>query len=177
MEYVYNEIIDLLDIKAFYTQFVHKSKPTGKNGQYIGLCPFHQEKNPSFTFNVNDPQAPFNCFTEKNVNGNIIEFVKRIYGISDYFEALKKLASFTNYIPKTKNNSSTNNHISLKKFTLRLHNHLLATPKIIEWFYQHYGITLKTIKELPRKWKTVLSVPPLFLFWKVSRVKRNSKDL
>ena len=58
----------------------------GKN--LIGLCPFHNEKTPSFT--VYPDTQSFYCFG-CGAGGEIISFVRRIENI-DYIEAVKSLA-------------------------------------------------------------------------------------
>lgn len=61
-------------------------KRRGKN--LIGLCPFHNEKTPSFT--VYPDTQSFYCFG-CGAGGEIISFVRRIENI-DYIEAVKSLA-------------------------------------------------------------------------------------
>jgi DNA primase len=54
----------------------------------IGLCPFHNEKTPSFTiYPENDSFYCFGC----GVGGDVITFTKNIENL-DYIEAVKKLA-------------------------------------------------------------------------------------
>jgi DNA primase len=53
-----------------------------------GLCPFHQEKTPSFY--VNDTQKSFHCFGCSK-HGDIIDFICQTEGI-DFIDALQKLA-------------------------------------------------------------------------------------
>ena len=58
----------------------------GRN--YFGLCPFHEEKTPSFS--VNPALGIFHCFG-CGKGGNAVTFVME-YDKIDYIEALKKLA-------------------------------------------------------------------------------------
>lgn len=62
-------------------------KPKG-NGEYLGLCPFHSEKTPSFT--VSDSKKFYHCFG-CNTHGDAISFVQNILQVG-YREALEKLA-------------------------------------------------------------------------------------
>jgi len=57
-----------------------------QSGKYVGLCPFHEEKHPSF-FIFHD--GHFKCFG-CGAYGDAIDFVQRRYGIS-FQEALKTL--------------------------------------------------------------------------------------
>ena len=61
-------------------------KKTGSN--YKGLCPFHNEKTPSFV--VSETKQIFTCFG-CGASGDVFEFVKRYYNL-DFREALEKLA-------------------------------------------------------------------------------------
>ncbi|BFD46298.1 MAG: DNA primase [Rickettsia endosymbiont of Sergentomyia squamirostris] len=62
---------------------------TKKSGNYLGLCPFHVEKSPSFT--VNDAKKFYYCFG-CTVHGDVIKFVANFSGLS-YKEAAIKLAN------------------------------------------------------------------------------------
>ncbi|MDR0424817.1 MAG: DNA primase [Clostridiales Family XIII bacterium] len=63
-----------------------KLRKAGAN--YKGLCPFHNEKTPSFV--VSEEKQIFTCFG-CGVSGNVIEFVKRINNFT-FMEAVSKLA-------------------------------------------------------------------------------------
>lgn len=65
-------------------------KPSGK-GKWKGLCPFHQEKTPSF--HVDEDKGFSYCFGCKN-GGDIFGFLQKIEGIG-FTEALERLASET----------------------------------------------------------------------------------
>ncbi|NWF51375.1 MAG: DNA primase [Ignavibacteriaceae bacterium] len=61
-------------------------KRRGKN--YIGLCPFHTEKTPSFT--VSDEKQIYHCFGCHN-GGNVFKFFMEYHKIS-FIEAVQELA-------------------------------------------------------------------------------------
>ena len=65
-------------------------KPAG-TGSFKGLCPFHQEKSPSFF--ANRPRQSWHCFG-CNEGGDVISFVMRMEGM-DFREALEFLAQKT----------------------------------------------------------------------------------
>jgi len=79
------EIKNACDIVELIGQFVQLKK-VGKN--YVGLCPFHSEKEPSFT--VNPERQIFHCFGCKK-GGDIFKFWMEYHNVS-FFEALKDLA-------------------------------------------------------------------------------------
>lgn len=61
-------------------------KRAGAN--YKGVCPFHNEKTPSFV--VSEQKQIFTCFG-CGASGDVIEFTKRYYNL-DFAEAVEKLA-------------------------------------------------------------------------------------
>ena len=63
-------------------------KKVGGTSRYIGLCPFHKEKSPSF--NVNSDKQFFKCFG-CGKGGDVFNFVMDFEGLS-FYEALKLLA-------------------------------------------------------------------------------------
>lgn len=71
------------------SEVIGKRLPLRKHGrEYQGLCPFHNEKSPSFT--VNDEKAFFHCFG-CGAHGDAIEFVRK-YDRLSYPEAIEQLA-------------------------------------------------------------------------------------
>lgn len=73
---------DIQDVVADYV----KLKRSGRN--MLGLCPFHNEKTPSFT--VNSERGFFHCFG-CGVGGDVITFIMKIENL-DYVSAVKLLA-------------------------------------------------------------------------------------
>lgn len=76
------ERISLVEVVSSY---VHLKK-AGRN--YLGLCPFHSEKTPSFT--VNEERGLFHCFGCQ-AGGTVFTFVMRIERI-EFPEAVEQLA-------------------------------------------------------------------------------------
>jgi DNA primase len=90
-----DEIISRLSPIDVVSEYINLKK-SGKN--YIGLCPFHPDKNPSFSF---DPERGlFHCFG-CGKSGNLIQFIMEIEGIT-FIDALKKLSQKAGieFIPK-----------------------------------------------------------------------------
>ena len=79
------EIKRAADIVQVIGQFVQLKK-AGKN--FMGLCPFHAEKDPSFT--VSPDRQMFHCFGCKK-GGDIFAFWMEYHGLT-FPEALKDLA-------------------------------------------------------------------------------------
>lgn len=70
---------------------------TRKAGEYIGLCPFHPEKTPSFT--VNDSKKFYHCFG-CNAHGDVIKFTSTLDGLHYKDSAIKLANNFGIEIPK-----------------------------------------------------------------------------
>ena len=87
-----NDIVDVI------TQYVPLKQVSGR---YVGNCPFHNEKTPSFS--VNRDKQFFHCFG-CGVGGDVFSFVMRIENM-DFPEAVKFLASRVNYQLPEKNMS------------------------------------------------------------------------
>jgi len=85
MENIVDEIKSRCNIVDVIGQAVSLKK-TG--GNYKGLCPFHNEKTPSFV--VSETKQMFYCFG-CNASGDVFEFVKRYYNL-DFTSTLEKLA-------------------------------------------------------------------------------------
>lgn len=64
-----NEVRESIDIVDLISQYVSLEK---KGKDYVGLCPFHQEKTPSFT--VNEEKQFFKCFG-CGKGGNVFKFL------------------------------------------------------------------------------------------------------
>lgn len=79
------EIRERASILEVVSDFVTLKK-SGKN--YLGLCPFHAERTPSFT--VNEEKGIFHCFG-CGAGGNVFNFLMRVNNLS-FPEAVKALA-------------------------------------------------------------------------------------
>jgi DNA primase len=79
------DIKNAADIVALISEVVHLKK-TGRN--FVGLCPFHSEKTPSFT--VSPEKQIFYCFG-CGTGGNVFSFLMKKDGLS-FPEAARSLA-------------------------------------------------------------------------------------
>jgi DNA primase len=79
------EVNDKLDAVAVVEDYVRLEK---KGGRFWGLCPFHNEKTPSFT--VDPDRKMYHCFG-CGQGGGIINFIMEMYKLS-FPEAIETLA-------------------------------------------------------------------------------------
>ena len=128
-----NDIVDVI------SQYVHLTR---KGRNYFGLCPFHNEKSPSFS--VSPDRQIFHCFG-CGVGGNVYTFLMKIEGIS-FLEALETLADRANIqLPKLEN-SADNYKEELKAKVYKV-NEFTA-----EFYHQNlYKPTAKIAQEYVKK--------------------------
>lgn len=124
------DILSKIDIYTYIGRLInlqHKGRD-----QYVGLCPFHNEKTPSFS--VSTEKGFFYCFGCK-ASGDVITFVM-LYENLDYDEAVQKLATEAGIENITKTIESSQHSISLevnKRFA-HLCNEMLKDQS------SHYGL-------------------------------------
>jgi len=92
-------IRDTIDIVDVVSRYVNLRK-TGSN--YVGLCPFHNEKTPSFT--VSETKNLFHCFG-CGEGGDLITFIMKKENLS-FVESIKFLADMYNIPVDISDNSS-----------------------------------------------------------------------
>ncbi len=134
------------DIESVISQYVNL-KRRGKN--LVGLCPFHNEKTPSFT--VYPENGSFYCFG-CGTGGDVITFVSQIEKL-DYIEAVKLLADRSGItIPENGYDSSMqdlkNRIFEINRETARFYYAYLYSPggKWALDYLHGRGLTDATIK-------------------------------
>lgn len=143
-------LIDLKDrneIGDVISEYINLGKRQGRIRK--GLCPFHNEKTPSFA--VYEDTQSFYCFG-CGVGGDVIGFVRNIENL-DYIEAVKKLAQraglampedgFDNSIQNKKKRIYEANKLAAKFFHKKL---LEEKNKFALEYYLSRGYTPATIK-------------------------------
>ncbi len=83
---IIEEIRSKADVVKIVSEYV-KLRKRGKN--YVGLCPFHSEKDPSFT--VSPEKQLFHCFG-CNQGGNVFAFIMKIENVG-FAEAVEELGT------------------------------------------------------------------------------------
>jgi DNA primase len=103
-----------LDIVRVISDYVPRLRRVGN--RYSCLCPFHNEKTPSFS--VSSDHQFYRCFG-CDAKGDVFNFVMRIEGIS-FWEALKKLAE-QNGIALPKQSHATDDETRLRAALREMH--------------------------------------------------------
>ncbi|AGV72481.1 DNA primase [Lactococcus cremoris] len=144
---VVNDLKSKVNIADLISQYVALSR-TGKN--YIGLCPFHGEKTPSF--NVNAEKGFYHCFGCGR-SGDAIEFLKE-YNQVGFIDAVKELANFAGVTLDISNDREEKNNPNAPLYEInnqaaRLYNILLMSTELGERardYLAERGITDDVIK-------------------------------
>ncbi|EER68172.1 DNA primase [Gemella haemolysans] len=126
-------IFDNIDIVSLVSEYV-KLEKRGQN--YLGLCPFHNEKTPSFT--VSSEKKIAHCFG-CGKGGNIFQFVSLIENIT-YNQAIVKLGTRLGLDIESNNNKEEsydlNNELDIMYYGHRLladyYNYILLNTKEAE---------------------------------------------
>jgi DNA primase len=105
--------IDIVKVVGEYVRL----KRAGATGRYVGLCPFHQEKTPSFT--VNQTRQFYKCFG-CGAGGDALSFVMTLDGLT-FPEALKFLAE-RNGIPMPQRSEYHDAESRLRGALLEMHS-------------------------------------------------------
>jgi DNA primase len=158
------EIKNRVDIVELASEYLTLKK-AGRN--FVGLCPFHQEKTPSFT--VNREKQIFYCFG-CGQGGNAITFLMKISGKS-FPEAIKDLAQKTGVVlppPRLIGKENRENESLRERITalnLRAAQHFtrnLYSPagKEARLYLQNRELTEDTIKQFrlgyaPDSWSSL----------------------
>ena len=124
---------NIVDIIGLYVQL----KKSGKN--YMGLCPFHEERSPSFS--VAEDKQIFHCFG-CGKGGTVFNFLQEIEGIS-FPESVKRVADLEHLsvdfdwsepreVADTPENQQKRSLLQLHSKAAELYHHILVNTKIGE---------------------------------------------
>lgn len=161
-EEVINEIKYRNDIENVISPYVNL-KRRGKN--LVGLCPFHNEKTPSFT--VYPENGSFYCYG-CGIGGDVFSFVRQIENL-DYIEAVKLLAERSGVVlPQDGYDDSMqklkNTVFEINRETAKFYHSYLMSPQG-KWaldYLTERGLALSTIKHFglgaaPDSWDSLIN--------------------
>lgn len=141
---------NIVEVIGQYVQL----KKSGKN--YLGLCPFHEERTPSFS--VAEDKQIFHCFG-CGKGGNVFTFLQELEGLS-FPEAVVKVADFEQIqledqwckqtLPFENSDSITGKLILAHEKAAEIYHHMLLHTKVgeqaLDYLLQR-GLTLELIEE------------------------------
>ncbi len=133
---------DIVELVSMHTDL----KPSGN--KFLGLCPFHKEKTPSFF--VNRDEQLYYCFG-CHEGGNIINFVEKINNL-DFIEAVRYLADRAG-IPLPEEDGEVSKEHQLKKdlyeinkcAAIYFHNNLNQSSAALDYIKAR-GLDSQTVK-------------------------------
>ncbi len=156
------QIKDRLSVAEIVGEYI-KLEKSGVN--YKALCPFHNEKTPSFT--VNTERNFWYCFGCQE-GGDIFSFVQKMEGL-DFREALEKLAERANvelskYTPQNKEEKNKKQTVlDILQLTTRIYQQQLIKNKkspVILKYLKKRGFTKEVIRDFkigyaPDSWRAI----------------------
>lgn len=149
------------DIEDIISSYISLKK---RGATSIGLCPFHNEKTPSFTV-YNETQS-FYCFG-CGAGGDAVTFVKKIENL-DYIDAVKLLAQRAGIqMPQEGLDDTLSKKrrkiYEINRETAKFYYNYLISPqgKIGLDYYLNRGLSMKTIKKFglgyaPDNWDSLI---------------------
>ena len=144
------------DIRSVVSEFVPLRR-SGRN--WMGLCPFHEDKDPSFS--INEERQTYYCFG-CGEGGDVIKFLMKIRGLS-FVDAVKHLAQrFGMEIPQRPLSPAKQRRRELEERLIAVntaaeefyHQQLLHSPEAsaARDYLHGRGITRETIKRFRLGW-------------------------
>ncbi len=156
------ELQDKVDIESVISSNI-SLKRRGKT--LVGLCPFHNEKTPSFT--VYPESNSFYCFG-CGAGGDVITFVRRMENL-DYIEAVKAVAQMAGVaMPEDGYDDTLSKQrmrlLSANREAARFFNSCLMDPKnreALDYFLKR-GLSVNTITKFglgyaPNDWRALIN--------------------
>lgn len=140
---------NIVDVVGQYVQL----KKSGKN--YMGLCPFHEERSPSFS--VAEDKQIYHCFG-CGKGGNVFQFLQDLEGIS-FPEAVSKVAELeqipvdivlADYAKEEEGPGANRVLLELHEKAADLYHHMLVHTKVGEEalsYLLNRGLTMALIEE------------------------------
>lgn len=165
-EDIIQDILSSINIREVIESYV----PLKKSGQnWVGLCPFHADKDPSFS--VNESKQIFYCFG-CGTGGNSISFLTKLKGLK-FIEAVQELAKLAGKTiqlkplsPKEQQRKKEHDELIHANETAALfyHDQLLNSPRAVaaRTYLKHRGLSPEIIQQFkigyaPDAWDSLLS--------------------
>ncbi|MBM4056062.1 MAG: DUF927 domain-containing protein [Planctomycetes bacterium] len=139
------ELSGLIDYRRFYQLHIPGFRVNGKS-EVSCRCPFHEDKNPSLSVNVE--QGVFNCFG-CGKKGDAVTFLQLLHGLDrkSAIEKIREEAGIKSEARSTKSKTVKKpTHLTLDQVKL-IHNQLLKNETALKVFQDKYGLSIETIEK------------------------------
>lgn len=146
-----SKVLQAIDYRSFYQRHIPKFDANGKT-EVQCLCPFHEDKNPSLSVNLE--KGVFKCFG-CGEQGGVVKFIQLRYGL-DKKEALRKIKEderiksdpelASGRKPKSETRNPKSVHHTLDQVKL-IHNQFLKNEAALKTFQGKYGLTAETVEK------------------------------
>ncbi|NLI56022.1 DNA primase [bacterium] len=135
------ELREKVDIVEYLSQYL-TIKKRGKN--YVALCPFHPDKNPSL--NISKEKGLFHCFG-CGEGGNIYNFIMKIENVS-FERAVEIVAKWANVeVPQFEYSEDKKKVFDIhEKLTEYFNKKLIENKEILSYLFER-GLDLKSIEK------------------------------
>lgn len=135
------ELREKVDIVEYLSQYL-TIKKRGKN--YVALCPFHPDKNPSL--NISKEKGLFHCFG-CGEGGNIYNFIMKIENVS-FERAVEIVAKWANVeVPQFEYREDKKKVFDIhEKLTEYFNKKLIENKEILSYLFER-GLDLKSIEK------------------------------
>ena len=136
------ELREKVDIVEYLSQYL-TIKKRGKN--YVALCPFHPDKNPSL--NISKEKGLFHCFG-CGEGGNIYNFVMKIENVS-FERAVEIVAKWANVeVPQFEYSEDKKKIFDIhEKLAEYFNKKLIENKEILSYLFER-GLDLESIENL-----------------------------
>ncbi len=129
----------------------------GKNG--IACCPFHDDKHPSMKIDKN-----YHCFA-CGVGGDAVDYVSRMYGLSQYDAALKLIEDFSLPIDVKGNAElSVQEKVRIRRERAERERIMYIQERFEKWCSQTIDILKNCISEIDSVSQFLIGKPPDVIF-------------
>jgi DNA primase len=143
------ETLDRVRRDANVVEIVGESVKLTKRGRsFVGLCPFHKEKTPSF--HVNPERGFYHCFG-CHASGDAIKFLQETEGL-DFIEAVRRLAERMGIdIVETASDAERRQHAEVRRRQHELYDVNAAAASYFERMLREHPLRDVAARELERR--------------------------
>jgi DNA primase len=143
------ETLDRVRRDANVVEIVGESVKLTKRGRsFVGLCPFHKEKTPSF--HVNPERGFYHCFG-CHASGDAIKFIQETEGL-DFIEAVRRIAERMGIdIVETASDAERRQHAEVRRRQQELYDVNTAAAAYFEKMLREHPLRDVAERELERR--------------------------